>query len=150
MKELIPGDPRHPSDDWLNQGFAMILLDQTREVTSTPKQGTPSAGGTKAGGPPSSQKSSTQRNLAAATTGVANLRLKLKTAHLTQRLKDKPFRVGAFSNKAAQFHAEDLYDLETCALELAELVKGLTPYLTSKVVLTPPDIGTSSEVNASG
>ena len=71
-------------------------------------------------------------------------------AHLTQRLKERPFRVGAFSNKAAQFHAEDLFDLETCALELAELVKGLTPYLTSKVVLTPPDIGTSSEVNASG
>ena len=28
MKELNPGDPRHPSDDWLNQCFAMILLDQ--------------------------------------------------------------------------------------------------------------------------
>ena len=73
MKELVPGDPRHPTDDWLNQGFVMILLDQALEVTSTPEQGTPSARGTKAGGPPSSQKSSTQQNLAAATTGVANL-----------------------------------------------------------------------------
>ena len=69
MKELIPNDPHHPLDDWLNRKFAMILLDQTQEVTSTPEQGTPSAGGTKAGGPTSSQKSSTQRNLAAATIG---------------------------------------------------------------------------------
>ena len=66
-----------------------------------------------------------QRNLAATTTGVANLRLGSKKGHLTQRLKDKPIRVGAFSNKAAQFHAEDLFDLETCALELAEFVQDL-------------------------
>ena len=91
-----------------------------------------------------------QRNLAAITTEVANLWLGSMTAHLTQRLKDKPFRVHAFSNKAAQFHAVDLFDLETCTLELAELVKGLTPYLTSTVCLAPSDIGTSSKVNASG
>ena len=24
MKELIPGDPHHPSDDWLNRGFAYL------------------------------------------------------------------------------------------------------------------------------
>ena len=52
MKELIPGDPRHPSDDWMNRGFAMILLDRTQEAASTPEQGTPSTGGTKAGGSP--------------------------------------------------------------------------------------------------
>ena len=38
MKELIPGDPYHPSDDWLNQGFAMISLDRNQEATSTPEQ----------------------------------------------------------------------------------------------------------------
>ena len=76
MKELMPGDPRHPMDDWLNQGFALILLDQAREVTSAPKQGTPSVRGPTAGGSASSQKSSMQRNLAAATTGVANLWLR--------------------------------------------------------------------------
>ena len=127
MKELIPDDPRHPSDDWLNWGFAMILLDKTQEVTSTPEQGTPSIGETKAWGPPSSQKSSTRQNLAAATTGVANLRLKSKTAHLTPRLKDRPFRVHALNNKAVQFHATDLYDLESCTLEVTKLVKGLAP-----------------------
>ena len=58
--------------------------------------------------------------------------------------------MSAFSNKAAQFHAEDLFDLETCALELAELVKGLTPYLASTVCQTPSAIGKSSEVSASG
>ena len=93
MKELHPDDPRHPTDDWLNQGFAMILLDQAREVTSAPEQGTPSVGGPTARGSASSQKFSMQRNLAATTTGVANLRFGLKTVHLIQWLKDKPFRV---------------------------------------------------------
>ena len=91
-----------------------------------------------------------QRKLAATTTGVANLWLGPKTAHQTQQNKDKTFRVHAFSNKATQHHAEDLFYLETCALELSELVKGLTPYLASTVCLTPSDIGTSSEMNASG
>ena len=27
MKELIPNDPRHPTDDWLNRGFAIISWD---------------------------------------------------------------------------------------------------------------------------
>ena len=91
-----------------------------------------------------------QRKLAATITGVANLWFGPKTANQTQRNKDKTFRVHAFSNKAAQYHAEDLFDLETCALELSELVKGLTPYLASTVCQTPSDIGTSSEVYASG
>ena len=33
MKELIPGDPRHPTDDWLNWVFAMISLDGNMEAT---------------------------------------------------------------------------------------------------------------------
>ena len=101
MKELIPNHPSHPTDDWLNRGFAMISLDGNQEAASTPKQGTPIAGGMKAGGSPPSRKSTTRRNVAAATTGVANLRLKSKTAHLNQQLKDRPFRVHAVSNKAA-------------------------------------------------
>ena len=136
MKDLHPDDPGHPSDDWLTQGFEMILLDQAPKVTSAPKQGTPGVGGPTAEGSASSQQSSMQRNLAATTTGVANLWLGLKTAYLTQWLKDKPFSVHAISNKAVQFHAVDLFDLETCTLELAELVKELTPYLTSTVCLT--------------
>ena len=109
MKDLHPDDPGHPSDDWLTRGFEMILLDQGRKVTSAPKQGTPGVRGPTAEGSASSQQSPMQWKLAATTTGVANLRLGSKTAHLTQRLKDKTFRVHAFSNKAAQFHAEDFF-----------------------------------------
>ena len=78
MKELHPDDPCHPTDDLLTQGLAMISLDQAREVTSAPEQGTPSAGGTTARGSASSQKSSMQRNLAAATTGWLTFGLSLK------------------------------------------------------------------------
>ena len=106
MKDRHPEDPDHPPEDWLSQGIEMILLDQGRTVTSAPKQGTFSVGGQTAGGPASSQQSPMQWKLAATTTGVANLRLGSKTAHQTQRTKDKTFRVHAFSNKAAQFHAD--------------------------------------------
>ena len=119
MKDRHPEDPDHPSEDWLSQGLKMILLDQGRTVTSAPKQGTSGVGGQTSGGTASSQQSTMQWNLAATTTGVANLQLGLKTVHQTQRLKDKTFRVHAFSNKATQFHAVDLFDLETCALELS-------------------------------
>ena len=128
----------------------MISLDQVQKVASTPEQGTPSAGGKKAGGSPPSQKFTTQRDLVAATTRVSNLRLRSETALQTQRLKDRPFRVHAFNDKAAQFHARDLYDLETCTLELTKLIKGLALHLTSTVCQTTPHIRTSSEVSASG
>ena len=54
----------------------------------------------------------------------------------------------AFSNKAAQFHATDLYDIGTCTMEVSESVKGLAPYLVLQVCSTPS--ATSSEVAASG
>ena len=38
MKGRFPAED-HPSEDWLSQGFEMILLDQGRTVASTPKQG---------------------------------------------------------------------------------------------------------------
>ena len=101
MKDRHSEDPDHPPGDWLSQGFEIILLDQGRTVTSAPKQGTNGVGGQKSGGPASSQQSTMQQNLDATTTGVANLQLGLKTAHQTQWLKDKTFRVHASSNKAA-------------------------------------------------
>ena len=79
MKELAPNHPSHPTDDWLNEGFAMISLEGSQEATSTPEQGPPSAGGKKAGGLPPSRKSTTQRDLVAATTRVANIRLRSET-----------------------------------------------------------------------
>ena len=63
-------------------------------------------------------------------------------------IKDRTFRVHAFSNKAAQFHAADLFDIETCTMELAKSAKGLAPYLVLQVCSTPST--TSSEVVASG
>ena len=138
----------------MSKGFEMILLDQGRTVTSTPKQGTSSVGGQKSGGPASaasSQQSTMQRNLDVTTSGVANLELSSKSAHQSQRLKDKTFRVHAFSNKAPQFHAADLFDIESCALDLSQCVKGLTPYLVLQVCQTPSaTAGTSSKVAASG
>ena len=71
------------------------------------------------------------------TSGVANLGLGSKTAHQSQQTKDRTFRVQAFSNKGAQFHAADLFDVQTCTLDLAKTAKGLAPYLALQVCLTP-------------
>ena len=119
-------------------------------VASAPKQGTSSASGSKAvrsASAASSQRATMQRNLEVMTSGVANLELSSGPAQQSQRIKDRPFRVQAFSNKVAQYHAADLFDLESCTLDLAQCVNGLAPYLALQVGQTP---STSSKVAASG
>ena len=54
----------------------------------------------------------------------------------------------AYSNKAAQFYAADLYDIETWTMEVSKSAKGLALYLVLQVCLPPSS--TSSEVGASG
>ena len=88
-----------------------------------------------------------QRNLDVTTSGVANLGLSSRSAHLNQRTKDRLFRVQSFSNKAAQFHAADLFDVQSYTLDLAKTVEGLAPYLMLNVCSTPPD--NASEAGAS-
>lgn len=56
----------------------------------------------------------------------------------------------AFSNKAAQFHAANLYDIKTCTMEVSESVKGLAPYLALQICHNQPPSNTSSEAGASG
>ena len=150
MRELYPGED-HPDEEWMSKGFAMISLDQGREVTTNSLQGASGIGGQvpavgSASAPPRSL-SAMQRNLDVATSGVASLGLSPRPAHSSQRVKDRLFRVESFSNKAAQFHAADLYDVQTSTLDLAKTVEGLAPYLTLTVCPTPP--ANSSEAGAS-
>ena len=44
MRELCPED-RHPDEEWLNKGFAMISLDQGQEVATQDLQGAVGIGG---------------------------------------------------------------------------------------------------------
>ena len=50
----------------------------------------------------------------------------------------------AFSNKAAQFHTANLFDIEMCTMEVSESVKGLAPYLALQVCQP----GTATECQA--
>ena len=79
-----------------------------------------------------------QRNLDAATSGVAGLGIRSRLAPSSQRIKDRLFWVQSFGNRYAQVHAADLFDIQTSTLELAEIVKGVAPYLTLNVCQTPP------------
>ena len=54
----------------------------------------------------------------------------------------------AFSNKAAQVHTADLFDIEMCTMEVSESVKGLAPCLAFQVCQPPSS--KSSEGGASG
>ena len=38
MKELAPNHPSHPTGDWLNEGFAMILLEGSRKPPLPPSK----------------------------------------------------------------------------------------------------------------
>ena len=139
MREHYPGE-NHPDEAWLSKGFAMISLDRERTVTTNSQQGTSGVGGQVSGGPASAAPRSLaamQRNLDVTTSGVANLGLSSRTAHHNQRTKDRLFRVQSFSNKAAQFHAADLFDVQSYTLDLAETVKGLAPYLMLNICSTP-------------
>ena len=149
MRKLCPGAD-HPDEGWLNKGFAMISLDQGKEVTTQDLQGAVGIGGQvpegRAQAPPRSLPAM-QRNLDVATSGVASLGLSSRLAPSSQRVKDRLFRVQSFSNRNAQFHAADLFDIQTSTLELAKIVEGLAPYLTLNVCQTPP--ADSSEAGAS-
>ena len=126
MKECCPDDT-HPDEEWMATGFAMISLNQERTVATPPKQGSLAVTGQGSGDLVSSQLSGMQRRLDVRTSGVANSELSSKPAHQNQRLKNRTFRVHAFSHKAAQFHTACLFDIETCTMEVSESVKGLAP-----------------------
>ena len=140
MRELYPGKD-HPGAEWLSKGFAMISLGQGREVATNSLQGVSGIGGQVSVGSASADPrslSAMQRNLDVTTLGVASLGLSSRQAHSSQQHKDRLFRVQSFSNKAAQFHAADLFDVQTSTLDLAKTVEGLAPYLTLTVCPTPP------------
>ena len=52
------------------------------------------------------------------------------------------------SKKAAQYHASDLYDIESCVMDLSEHTKVLAPILALNVGQPLP--ANASEVGASG
>ena len=38
MKELVPGDPRHPTDDWLNRGLQLFCWTRPRKLPLLPSK----------------------------------------------------------------------------------------------------------------
>ena len=123
----------YPSMEWLSYGFSMISLDQGRTVTAPPKQGSIAVTGQVSRDVVSQPLSGIQRRLVALAHRNAVPEPSSRQALLNQRQKDRRFRVAAFSNKAAQYHAADLFDIETCAMDVSESVKGLAPSLVLQV-----------------
>ena len=89
MRELCP-EESHPDEEWLNKGFALILLDQGQEVTTQDQQGAVGSGGQVSGGTAQASPGSLPTmpaHLDAAASGVAGLRIVLNTRPLLKGLK---------------------------------------------------------------
>ena len=59
--------------------------------------------------------------------------LRARQVYLEQREKDRRIRVAKFSQKPHQYHAGDLFDIETLILDLAEHARHLIPNLAPLV-----------------
>ena len=57
------------------------------------------------------------------------LLLSLEQTYLEQREKNRQVRVSKFTQKPHQYHAGDLFDIETLILDLAEHPRHLIPNL---------------------
>ena len=140
MKEKCP-DADHLPMEWLSASFSMISLDQVQSATATPAQGSLAAIRHVVRDKVSQPMADMQQRLDEHTQRHTANELNSRQVHLNQREKDRRFRVAAFSNKAAQYHAGDLFNIESCAMENYWFIISLNH---SKRLLSP-----ATELNAS-
>ena len=128
MKERYP-DADHPPIEWLTARVSMILLDQGQSATVTPMQGGLAAIRDVVRDEVTQPITDMQRRLDEHTRRHTVNELNSRQFQLTQREKDRCFHVGAFSIKATQYHAGDLFDIQSVTLDIAEHAKVLAPNL---------------------
>ena len=114
----------------------------------TPKQGSSAAIRRVVRDKVSQPMSNMQRRLDVNTQRHTAQELCSRQNYLNQCKKDRRFCVAAFSNKATQYHAGDLFDIETCAMDISEHAKVLVPSLELKVCQPLPT--NASGVNTPG
>ena len=124
MRATCPG-VTHPLDDWLTNGINVLSSDQKLSA----------AGGSAFQSDSSRDKSlvDIRRTLDEHTRRNTAIELRAWQNYLAQREKDRRIRVNSFSNKIAQYHAVDLFDIETFILDLAEHARHLIPNLVPLV-----------------
>ena len=129
MKEICP-DAIHPPDDWLSKGISVISLDQGQLAAAlSMHQGDISTVQSVMRAEVTQPLEDMQKTLDEHTQRHTANELNARQVHLSQREKDRWFCVAAFSNKTAQYHAGDLFDIKTCVMDLAEHAKCLAPNL---------------------
>ena len=70
-----------------------------------------------------------------------------RQVQLNQRDKDKQFRVNAFANKMAQYHAGDLFDIQMKCQDIAEHTRLLVPSLALNFGVPPAGAEAEMEVD---
>ena len=110
----------------------MILLGQERTAVTTPEQGSVAVIGRGRGALVSPPASNMQGRLDDHTSRQLAQELSSRQTYLSQGEKDRKFHVQAFSNKAAQFHAGNLFDIKKCAMDISQYARVLAPHLVLK------------------
>ena len=126
----------HPTDRWLQEGLKLFSSGQNSSA----------AGGSSAQLDTDSVRDQKleklERTLEEHTKRNTTVELRARQYYLEQREKTRQIRVGKFQQKAQQYHAGDLYDMETHTLDLAEHARHLIPNLAPLVgqpVLNPAE-----------
>ena len=128
MRTYCP-DVTHPPEDWLSQGFSMLSSDHRQLAAALSTHQGDSAMAQSLKEMRRTLDKHTRRNTAS--------ELRARQVHLSQQEKDRRFRVSVFLNKIAQYHTGDLFDIETCVMDLAEhakhLIQNLAPLIGQPV-----------------
>ena len=79
----------------------------------------------------------------------AMVEVNTRQSTLYQREKDSQFRVNAFANKVAQYHAGDLFDIQMKCLDISEHARLIAPSLVLNFGMPPAGAEMEMEVDDS-
>ena len=128
MKERHP-DVKHPTMERNFAGFSMILLDQNQlaitpllpDITVTVKDAVSNV--------VSRPIADLQKKLDEHTKRHSVNEVNSRQLTVNQLEKDRQFPVAAFTNKVAQYHPGDLFDIQSVCLDIAKHARVLAPNL---------------------
>ena len=124
MRASLPNVP-HPEDDWVTDGAKALSLGQNSSAVGQSSVQPDTARDQKLERIERILDEHTKRNTAA--------ELRAWQAYLEQQERNRQVRVSKFAQKPHQYHAGDLFDIETLILDLADHARNLIPSLVPLV-----------------
>ena len=111
MRQKYP-DVSYPSVEYLTEGAKLLSLDRKPFAVGGSSTQLDTSKDLRLGKIERTLDEHTKRNTA--------IELRARQVYIDQREKDRQVRLSKFKNKVYQYHAGDLFDIETHILDLAE------------------------------